>query len=921
MHRKWQLWTLAGAGLIAAGVIWQTSFSGAQDPENGGKGKPADSPLPIRQVVLFNSGVGYFQREGEVSGDARVDLTFPTSEVNDLLKSLVLQDLGGGRISSVNYDSHDPIDKILRSFTLDLNNNPTFGQILNQARGEKIEITRQEKKEAQPTKVSGIIVGMEVQRKPAGKDGVVEEEFLNLSGPNGLQAIAMEQVLGVKFLNPVLENEFQRALKVLASSHDTQKKLVSLGFNGAGKRAVRVGYVVERPIWKTTYRLRLEPNGKLFLQGWALVENVSDDDWNDVRMVLVSGKPISYQMNLYEPLYMPRPFVEPEMFASLRPPVYSGSLDGSPNLPVAEGGPGGNKVNHVIGAGPPPMGGFAGKDRGMNQQNIFNPFAQNIWSGNQGLGALGGGGIGGFGGQAGNFQGGFNGGSFQGGFNGSLGQLGQTGQLGGNNTMNSGIMNNRLTYEELQQRRQLQERTKDEAKKAGGAITGLNFKEGIQSVASAEEIGDYFQYMLDQKISLPRQKSAMLPILDQTIEGTKVSIYNEATQAKYPLLGLKLKNTSGQPLTQGPITVYENSTYAGETRILDLQPNEERFLSYALDQGTEVKSDIKSTPSPEMNFKIGETQLTARYKLRQTKTYTIKNRSTHNRTVVLEHPIRTGWTLIDPKKPSEKTRDHYRFTVEVASGKTVTFDVAEDQARLDTFGLTTGNPPFYATGLGIEIKQALHRHEEKLINLKIQKGIIVPTLQIRESKAYYIQNLSDQDRNFTVDHIIRPDWTRIPDKGEKQKGPGIFRFTEQVAKGKTGSQEVDEEKIYTEKGKSLKDHSETKIREYINNPATPQEVQRGLTKALEMMSNVSETAKQLSGLEKQLESLGKDQARLRENLKIIPMTSEHYKKFLEKFVGQENRIETLQNNVLEQQTRLQALERAYDVFVTTLNAE
>src|SRR5262249_5324997 len=93
------------------------------------------------------------------------------------------------------------------------------------------------------------------------------------------------------------------------------------------KRPVKVGYVVKRPIWKTSYRLLIEPNGKLFLQGWAIVENTSDDDWNNVRMVLISGRPIAFKMNLYEPLWIPRPTVEPELFASRRPPVYSGSLD------------------------------------------------------------------------------------------------------------------------------------------------------------------------------------------------------------------------------------------------------------------------------------------------------------------------------------------------------------------------------------------------------------------------------------------------------------------------------------------------------------------------------------------------------------------------------------------------------------------
>ncbi|HWY86387.1 MAG TPA: hypothetical protein VNX28_06670, partial [Gemmataceae bacterium] len=565
---------------------------------------------------------------------------------------------------------------------------------------------------------------------------------------------------------------------------------------------------------------------------------------------------------------------------------------------------GGGFVGGAMGAGPPP-----GPGQGFNP-NMFNPYVQN--------------GMGNFALQLGQFG----------------GQIGQLGQLGGNtigNFMNSpnqkyqnmnndalsiqNAQNNRLTYQELQQRRQLQEQVKGDVRKAGGAIAGLNFKEGIQSVATAEEIGDYFQYLLDQKITLPRQKSAMLPILDQIIDGTKVSIYNEAIHAKYPLLGLKLKNTSGQPLTQGPITVYENSTYAGDTRILDLQPNEERLLSYALDQGTEVKSDIKATPSPEMTFKIGEAQLTARYKLRQTKTYTIKNRSTHDRTVILEHALRGDWKLIDPKKPSEKTRDHYRFTVQVPAGKVVTYDVVEDQSRLDTFALTAGKTPFYAIGLGIEVKQALRRHDEKLTNLKIEKGIVVPTWQIRESKAYYVQNHSDQDRDFIVDHVIRPDWAQLSDKGEKKPGPDVFRFTLQVAKGKTGSHGVDEEKIYTEKGTGLKQLPEAKVREYINNPATSAAVKTGLTRSLELANELADTAKQLSDLEKQLDLLSKDQARLRENLKIIPMTSEHYKKFLEKFVGQETRIETLQNQIQASQAAVQTQERAYEVFVTTLSAD
>src|SRR5205807_6742907 len=148
-------------------------------------------------------------------------------------------------------------------------------------------------------------------------------------------SVKLGDVQRVRFLNPVMESEFKRALEVLTLSHDTQKKAVSLSFVGDGKRQVRVGYVVENPIWKTSYRLVLDKKGKPFLQGWAIVENPSDEDWKDVRMALVSGRPISFQMDLYQPLYVPRPVVEPELFASLRPPTYSGKI-GRASQPLAK---------------------------------------------------------------------------------------------------------------------------------------------------------------------------------------------------------------------------------------------------------------------------------------------------------------------------------------------------------------------------------------------------------------------------------------------------------------------------------------------------------------------------------------------------------------------------------------------------------
>src|SRR5436190_846277 len=191
-NRKWLWAALPLLGIFVTGIIAYSTHSGvvAQPAAgNGAKGKILDT-LPIKQVVLFNSGVGYFQREGEVEGNVHIPLSFPVGDINDLLKSLVLQD-SKGRVGTVNYDSSDPIDKILRSFALDLTANPTFGQILNQARGEKIEITWQPTATAQPLTLTGTIVGMESAPRPAGKDNLVEVQHLNLLCAEGMRNISL----------------------------------------------------------------------------------------------------------------------------------------------------------------------------------------------------------------------------------------------------------------------------------------------------------------------------------------------------------------------------------------------------------------------------------------------------------------------------------------------------------------------------------------------------------------------------------------------------------------------------------------------------------------------------------------------------------------------------------------------------------
>src|SRR5262249_17289265 len=149
-------------------------------------------------------------REGTVEGDARVDLAFPVADVNDLIKSMVLRDLDGGTVSAVSIDSSAPTERTLKSFAVNLTGNPSFAQILNQARGEKVEVALTQAGAGAAGTLSGSVVGVERQRQAVGKDAV-EVSVLNLWCSDGLRSVKLSDVLRVRFLNPVLEGEFKKA--------------------------------------------------------------------------------------------------------------------------------------------------------------------------------------------------------------------------------------------------------------------------------------------------------------------------------------------------------------------------------------------------------------------------------------------------------------------------------------------------------------------------------------------------------------------------------------------------------------------------------------------------------------------------------------------------------------------------------------
>lgn len=325
---------LAGVALLTpvTGLAGALAFDGPDDR------------LPITGITLYRSGVGTFERRGLVEGDQRVQLRFKTEQINDILKSMVLLDLDGGRIDAVSYGSKEPLERRLASFGVDISDDPSAGKLLGRLRGTPVKLVTAE------GDVSGTI--MNVESRPTIIGGGADSQpakhdlpWMNLVTASGVKSVNLTTVTGFQILDPALAEELSKALAALAEHRADRVKTVDVAFRGPGARQIVVAYVHEMPVWKTSYRLILpdapeakkddkkpSEGGLPTLQGWAIVENTTDEDWQNVRLSLVSGRPVSFQMDLYEPLHVYRPEVPVPTVPGVAPKVYRGGHDDIPTI-------------------------------------------------------------------------------------------------------------------------------------------------------------------------------------------------------------------------------------------------------------------------------------------------------------------------------------------------------------------------------------------------------------------------------------------------------------------------------------------------------------------------------------------------------------------------------------------------------------
>ncbi|MEZ5966595.1 MAG: DUF4139 domain-containing protein [Planctomycetota bacterium] len=290
---------------------------------------PGENRLAITRIVLYKHGVGYFEREGLVTGDATVPLTFKTAQMKDVLKSLYAIDLGGGRISTILYDSKDPIQKQLEDILFQVPEGSALTQFLAQLKGARVRAN------AGATPTVGSVLGIEPVQRKIDDSLVTTHKLVLLREDGAIQAVDVLDASSIEILDETVRKDLARMMDIYAKARYADRKTVNLRAVGDGERRVRAGYIIETPIWKTSYRLLLEADKAPLLQGWAIVENRTDEDWNDVKLSFVAGSPQSFVLDLYTSYYPKRPVVSVGAGLAAEAPV---------PMPAGPSSPGGGRM-------------------------------------------------------------------------------------------------------------------------------------------------------------------------------------------------------------------------------------------------------------------------------------------------------------------------------------------------------------------------------------------------------------------------------------------------------------------------------------------------------------------------------------------------------------------------------------------------
>ena len=544
----------------------------------------AAAELPIREVTLYKHGVAHFARSGALKPGETARLDFRPEEMNDVLKSLTITDANGGKVSGVRYDSSEPLQNRLADFPFVVGSESALASFLDSVKGSQVEL------KLGADIVRGTILSARVVRD-ADKDRTAQKEMLVLLSDAGeIRTFDLAAASAVRFVDSKLQSQLRDYLAVLNQSRSKDRKSVYVDASGAGSRQLTASYMTPAPVWKSSYRLIFAPQGDPMLEGWAIVDNTTGDDWTNVRLTVVSGKPVSFVSNLYQPRYVIRPVVELAENQAVSPVVDTGAVSEREEQKAL-----------AKNAAPSPMMARAGLAGAVSP--------------GRGVGSM---------------------------------------------------------VDAIQ-------------------VSGSSFD---AASAAARPAGELFEYSFTAPATVKQGESAMLPFLQQKLTTRKLLVYSE-NYGLNPRDAAEITNSTGKTLDGGPITVYDAGTYAGEALVETLPMGDKRLISYGVDLGTRITTAFDSSRALVREIHASRGVVTTKSAIAETKTYTIKNVDAKAKTLILEHPQRPGYSLME-RKALETTATAYRFEIKLTASGTEAVPIKEERVYDQAFAVSNLTPELIA---------------------------------------------------------------------------------------------------------------------------------------------------------------------------------------------------------------------------------
>jgi hypothetical protein len=711
--------------------------------------RPADNSgnLPIKRVVLYKNGIGYFEHLGRVRDNQDVTVSFTSGQLNDVLKSLTVLDLNGGRITGVAYGSAAPVERQLGDLRIPTGDKTSLAEFLGALRGARLEVRNGS------TTITGRLLSVERKTRISGGT-TVETDYLSLITDGGeLHTTEISPAFSVRLLDRGLAGKVERFLDLVSSARepDTRKMVISTA--GSGERNLFVSYISEAPVWKTTYRIVLDSKSgaKPLLQGWAIVDNTVGQDWDNVDLSLVAGAPQSFIQNLSQPYYTQRPVIPLPESVSTAPQTYEATLiPGGARLTGTVSDPSGAPIAgasvKAFGANSALVGETSTNPAGIYELQSLPEGAIRLEVASQGFRT-----------------------AVVSGIAASAAQLGSQDvrlQVGSVTTsvevaaaapamQTANAEMSKVSGRSLGSGAALGGRSGGIGAGSGGGFgpgTGGGFGGGVynpranlEAAARGQELGDLFEYKLKAPISIQKNRSALVPVVQSAIEAEKVSVWNEQAGVRRPQRALWITNSSGLTLDGGSFSVLEEETFAGEGIFDPIRPDEKRLVSYATDLALNVSSKLGSEQQRVTRVRVHRGVMTHESEAREKKTYTFRNEDSSPRTVVVEHPVRSGYQLRSTAQPIETTAAWMRFRLEVGAKQTAALVVEEARPVLASYTISDINDKLIATF--VQQRSVDKSVEEALRKVVAQKDAInglEEQAQARDAEAGKIYD--DQQR-------------------------------------------------------------------------------------------------------------------------------------------------------------------------------